>query len=191
MKLVFATLLKIIISLTTIPQGFSAQGKPAPRILNLNPTQVYSHLEKLISPFPHCLVHLINFPYLNIPETQVPLVLERYGKIRDYHGSRVPNYRKKLMHRQNDGFRWKCVFHGFLYPKTPKTWKGARDVLSFPPFYTEYWTGNFVWEPMAHLYRHQDYYVCFTGEHSLNKWIQWVIGVQGGQSFMGIYISKY
>lgn len=136
------------------------------------------HLSYILSLFSHCLIHLINFKYLDIPSTRIPLVLERYPS---------QKYLKKIRRRQNDNFRWRCVFHGFLYPKMPRGSPPAPSSLfRFHGFYTEFWTGPVKTERFSNLFRHRDYYVYFTNRKADRNWLQFAQGVHETQGWSGM-----
>ncbi|OXA42436.1 Mariner Mos1 transposase [Folsomia candida] len=121
--------------------------------------------------------------YLDIPSTTIPLVLEKYPS---------QKYLRSLKRRQNDNFRWRCVFHGFLYPPMPNGW-APHSLFRYHAFYTEFWTGpvKVKKERFSNLIRHQDYYVYFMNRKSSRNWLQFAQGVQetqgqGGQSHSAV-----
>ncbi|OXA42299.1 hypothetical protein Fcan01_22881 [Folsomia candida] len=150
-------------------------------------TYPVSHLSSVLSPFSHCLIHLINYKYLDLSSIRIPLVLERYPS---------QKHLWKLMRRQNDNFRWKCVFHGFLYPTMPKG-SPPSSLFRYSAFYSEFWTGPVKEENIfSNIYRHRDYYVYFTNRKSSRNWLQFAQGVHETQRSAGqshsavVYMSK-
>lgn len=136
-----------------------------------------SHLSSLLSPFSRCLIHLISYRYLDIPSTRIPLVLERYPS---------QKFLSNIKRRQNDNFRWICVFHGFVYPPMPQG-SAPQRLFKYPAFYAEFWTGQVKRrERFSNILRHRDYYVYFTNTRSVRKWLQFVQGVQEGQGAGGM-----
>lgn len=145
-------------------------------------TYPLSRLSRLLSPFSQCLIHLINYRYLDIPSTTIPLVLEKYPS---------QKYLRSLKRRQNDNFRWRCVFHGFLYPPMPNGW-APHSLFRYHAFYTEFWTGpvKVKKERFSNLIRHQDYYVYFMNRKSSRNWLQFAQGVQETQGQGGMFSTK-
>ncbi|OXA41267.1 hypothetical protein Fcan01_24002, partial [Folsomia candida] len=137
-------------------------------------TYPISQLDRILSPFSHCLIHLINYKYLDIPSTKIPLVIERYPSKKEL---------KKLKRRQKDNFRWKCVLHGFLYPTMPKG-SAPYSLFRFHPFYIEFWTGPAKKYQSSSLFRHRDY-VYFTNRKSNRNWLQFAQGVHETQGTTG------
>lgn len=138
-------------------------------------TYPISQLDRILSPFSHCLIHLINYKYLDIPSTKIPLVIERYPSKKEL---------KKLKRRQKDNFRWKCVLHGFLYPTMPKG-SAPYSLFRFHPFYIEFWTGPAKKYQSSSLFRHRDY-VYFTNRKSNRNWLQFAQGVHETQGTTGM-----
>ncbi|OXA48942.1 hypothetical protein Fcan01_16712 [Folsomia candida] len=157
-----------------------------------------SYLNDVLNPFFHCLIHLINYKQLDLRHPEIPIVLEGHGYgYKKTEVNRVARLKGNLRRRQKDSFRWKCVFHGFLFPKLPST-KIFMSKFECKHYYKEYWTGN-IRESEAgfsNLFRHRDFWIYFTDRKSFKKWMPWARGmqqVQGAtaQSFTGIvYISK-
>ncbi|OXA48933.1 hypothetical protein Fcan01_16553 [Folsomia candida] len=149
-----------------------------------------SYLNDLLNQFSNCLIHFINYKHLDIHQPEIPIVLEDPG----YNIERLED---NLTRRQKDSFRWKCVFHGFLFPEMPTTVHYASQ-FECPHYYKEYWTGPISGREagFSNLFRHRDFWIYFTDRKFFTNWATWARGierVQGSkaQSYTGIvYISK-
>lgn len=143
-------------------------------------------LNDLLTPFSHCLIHLINYKYLDIRRPEIPIVLEGHGykRIKPKRFSRLEG---NLRRRLNDSFRWKCVFHGFLFPKLPSP-KIHMSMFECPYYYKEYWTGRMKTEldhGFSNLFRHRDFWIYITDRKSFEKWTPWVRGIEEVQGAQG------
>lgn len=157
---------------------------------NLNNSQAMAakpyhlpYLNDLLTPFSQCLIHLINYKHLNIPEPRLPIVVEGYH-LKNSGQERFLLLEENLTRRQIDSFRWKCVFHGFMFPEMSK----SSSKFKCTAYYKEYWTGAISEDASSNLFRHRDYYIYFTNVKSVRDWPRWARGIESALDFEGTYM---